>query len=184
MWGWVGDPDPNSLLGFLTTDEIGAASDSYYSNERFDQLYELQRSEDNPEERFEMLKEMQELAYAEAPYQILYYDSELHAYRTDKFGGWQNQPAEGGTPLFGYGSWGYLQLTDANAVEPSPEPSAGESPDASGAAPTPAPSGSGTDVSPASNNTLPLVLGIAALVAIIAVGLVVMRRRGAASEEE
>lgn len=183
MWGWVGDPDPNSLLGFLTTDEIGAASDSYYSNERFDELYELQRSEDNPEERFEMLKEMQELAYAEAPYQILYYDSELHAYRTDKFGGWQNQPAEGGTPLFGYGSWGYLQLTDANAVEPSPEPSAGESPDASGAAPTPAPSGSGTPAG-SSNNTLPLVLGIAALVAIIAVGLVVMRRRGAAGEEE
>ncbi len=126
---------------------------------------------------------MQEIAYEQAPYHILYYDSELHAYRTDKFGGWQNQPAENGTPLFGYGSWGYLQLTDANAVEPSPEPSAGESPDASGVAPTPAPSGAGTPTT-STNNTLPLVLGIAALVAIIAVGLVVMRRRGAASEEE
>ncbi len=44
MWGWVGDPDPNSLLGFLTTDEIGGSSDSFFSNERFDALYELQRS--------------------------------------------------------------------------------------------------------------------------------------------
>ena len=32
IWGWVGDPDPTSLLQFFTTDEIGASSDSYYSN--------------------------------------------------------------------------------------------------------------------------------------------------------
>ena len=51
---------------------------------------------------------MQNLVYDEAPYHILYYDAELHAYRTDKFGGWTNQPSEGGTPLFGYGS-GRLQ---------------------------------------------------------------------------
>ena len=183
MWGWVGDPDPNSLLGFLTTDEIGGSSDSFFSNARFDELYELQRSEEDPDVRHEYLQEMQEIAYEQAPYHILYYDSELHAYRTDKFSGWKNQPEENGTPLFGYGSWGYLQLTDANAVEPSPEPTTGASPDASGAAPTPAPSGAGTPTS-STNNTLPLVLGIAALVAIIAVGLVVMRRRGAAGEEE
>ena len=48
---------------------------------------------------------MQEIAYEQAPYHILYYDSELHAYRTDKFGGWTNQPTGGGTPLFGYGPW-------------------------------------------------------------------------------
>ena len=35
---------------------------------------------------------MQNLVYDEAPYLILYYDAELHAYRTDKFGGWTNQP--------------------------------------------------------------------------------------------
>jgi peptide/nickel transport system substrate-binding protein len=186
MWGWVGDPDPNSLLGFLTTDEIGGASDSYFSNERFDELYALQRSEPDPETRFDYLKEMQEIAYAEAPYIILYYDSELHAYRTDKFGGWENQPAEGGTPLFGYGSWGYTKLTAAGE-EPSPEPSAGESPSpgASGPAQTPAASGSGNEQPAASgSNTMLLVLGIAALVAILAVGFVVMRRRGAAGEEE
>ena len=45
MWGWVGDPDPNSLLGFFQTAEIGGSSDSYYSNERYDELYTLQRQE-------------------------------------------------------------------------------------------------------------------------------------------
>ncbi len=186
MWGWVGDPDPNSLLGFLTTAEIGGASDSYYSNERFDELYDLQRSEADPDQRLEYLTEMQELAYAEAPYHILYYDSELHVYRTDKFGGWDNQPAEGGTPLFGYGSWGYTQLTDANAPAPSPSAPASQEPGTSGPAVTPAPSGSPDVGQPTStgNNTLLLVLGLAALVAILAVGLVVMRRRGAAADEE
>ena len=36
MWGWVGDPDPTSLLKFFQTSEIGASSDSYYSNPHYD----------------------------------------------------------------------------------------------------------------------------------------------------
>ncbi|HSL34521.1 MAG TPA: ABC transporter substrate-binding protein, partial [Candidatus Limnocylindrales bacterium] len=106
MWGWVGDPDPNSLLEFFTTDQIGGSSDSYYSNPRYDELFELQRAEGDEAKRLEYLTEMQELVYAEAPYHILFYDSELHAYRTDRFGSWANQPSEGGTPLFGYGPFG------------------------------------------------------------------------------
>ena len=31
IWGWVGDPDPNSLLQILTTDAIGDSSDSQYA---------------------------------------------------------------------------------------------------------------------------------------------------------
>ena len=32
-----------------------------------------------------------------ACYHVLYYDNELHAYRTDKFAGWTNQPPDNGT---------------------------------------------------------------------------------------
>lgn len=178
MWGWVGDPDPTSLLNFFRTEEIGGASDSYYSNARFDELFLLQRAEADEAKRKALLTEIQELVYAEAPYHILYYDSELHAYRTDRFGGWTNQPSTGGTPLFGYGSFGYSKLTDLAAA-----PSAGPSVVASGA-PTPAPSGSGQPAGTASNSTLLLVLGIIALVVILAIGLVLMRRRGVTREEE
>lgn len=178
MWGWVGDPDPTSLLNFFRTEEIGGASDSYYSNARYDELFLLQRAEPDPVKRKAYLTEIQELVYAEAPYHILYYDSELHAYRTDRFGGWTNQPSEGGTPLFGYGSFGYTKLTDLAAA-----PSAGPSTPASGA-PTPAPSGSGQPAGSSSNSTLLLVLGVIALVVILAVGLVFMRRRGTTREEE
>jgi len=184
MWGWTGDPDPNSLLGFFTTDQIGSSSDSYYSNPHYDELYTQQKSESDPAKRKAILAEMQNLVYDEAPYIILYYDAELHAYRTDKFGGWTNQP-ENGTPLFGYGSGGYNLLTDASAAPSAPPsaaaPSAGSS---GGAAATPVPSSSGSSTSSGSSSMLPLVLGIGALVVIIAVGLIVMRgRRGSAEEE-
>ncbi|HET9345682.1 MAG TPA: ABC transporter substrate-binding protein [Candidatus Limnocylindrales bacterium] len=183
MWGWVGDPDPNSLLGFFTTDEIGGASDSYYSNPEYDRMYNEQRQESDEAARKEILADMQNLVYDEAPYHILYYDAELHAYRTDKFGGWQNQPVEGGTPLFGYGSGGYNLLTDlAQAASPPPSGPAA-SPGGSGAA-TPAPSAGGGQTSSDSSSMLPLILGIGALVVIIAVGLIVMRGRRGTVEEE
>ena len=64
------------------------------------------------------MAEMQNLFYDEAPYHILYYEDTLVAYRTDKFGGWQNQPANG-VPLFGYGPLDYTLLTPAVAATPS-----------------------------------------------------------------
>jgi peptide/nickel transport system substrate-binding protein len=181
MWGWVGDPDPTSLLNFLRTEEIGGSSDSFYSNERYDELFLLQRAESDETQRREYLAEMQNLVYDEAPYHILYYDSELHAYRSDKFGGWSLQPTEGGTPLFSYGSLGYTVLTVAGA-EPSPEPSGaapspGASPSPTAGTGAPAPAGSG-------GSNLPLIAGGAALVAVIAIGLVLARRRRPAQEEE
>jgi peptide/nickel transport system substrate-binding protein len=182
MWGWVGDPDPTSLLDFFRTEQIGGSSDSYYSNERYDELFLLQRAEPDEAQRLEYLTEMQEMVYAEAPYHILYYDAELHAYRTDRFGGWTNQPSEGGTPLFGYGPFGYTKLT--SLAEPSAEPT-GAAPSEGGASGAPSPTASG-DGSPAGEGSsqLPLIAGILALVAIIAVGLVLLRRRAATPEEE
>jgi peptide/nickel transport system substrate-binding protein len=184
MWGWVGDPDPTSLLDFFRTEQIGGSSDSYYSNPRYDELFELQRAEADPEQRHEYLAEMQNLVYDEAPYHILYYDSELHAYRTDKFGGWVNQPAETGTPLFGYGPYGYTQLTVASA-EPSAAPSV-EAPSAgaSAGAETPAPAEAPTEAASSGSNTILLVAGIAALVAVLAVGFLALRRRSGVQEEE
>ena len=65
---------------------------------------------------------MQQLAYDQAPYHVLFYDAALHAYRTDKFGGWTLQPTEGGLPFFAYGARDYSLLT-APAPAATPEPS-------------------------------------------------------------
>ena len=184
MWGWVGDPDPTSLLKFFQTSEIGSSSDSYYSNPHYDDLFKQQRAEADPVKRKAILAEMQNLVYDEAPYHILYYDAELHAYRTDKFAGWTNQPTQGGTPLFGYGSLGYSYLTDAS-VAPSAAPSveASTAPGSSAVTPT-ASSPPVTAPASSSSSSLPLILGVIALVVIIAMGLAIMRGRRRTTEEE
>ena len=154
LWGWVGDPDPTSLLNVLRSEEIGNFSDSFWENTRYDELFLLQRAEADEATRKAQIKEMQQIAYDEAPYIVTYYDAELHAYRTDKFAGWKDQPTEGGTPLFGYGSGGYNVLTDAKTA-----------------------SGLGSQLPL-------ILAGLGVALVIIVLALVVMRRRSPAATEE
>jgi peptide/nickel transport system substrate-binding protein len=184
IWGWGGDVDPNSLLEIFTCDQIGNSSDSLYCNERYDQLFQEQNEAATPEERKPLMDEMQEIMYNDAPYHILYYDAALHAYRNDRFTNWVNQP-ENGTPLFGYGPYGYTQLQLVGA-EPSPSaaPSDGAAPTGEASA---APSGDGTvtpPTSPTADNT-PLLAAVLGLVAIAVVALILLRRRrGPTTTEE
>jgi peptide/nickel transport system substrate-binding protein len=154
LWGWVGDPDPTSLLNVLRSEEIGNFSDSFWENARYDELFLLQRAEADEATRKAQITEMQQIAYDEAPYIIMYYDAELHAYRTDRFAGWKDQPTEGGTPLFGYGSGGYNVLTDATTA-------------------------SGID-----SQLPLMIAGLAVALLIIVLALVVRRRRRPAAAEE
>ena len=180
IWGWVGDPDPNSLLKFFLAEEIGVSSDSFYENPKYDELYQAQRREADEAKRKELLTQMQELIYAEAPYHVLFYDGQLDAYRTDQFTNWKNQPSLNGTPLFGQGSFGYWGLQAVAAATPTPAATA--EPGAS-AEPTPAPSADGTGT--AGDNT-PLYIGIVVAVIVVAgiILAVVFRRRQAREEEE
>ena len=117
IWGWTGDPDPMSLLSFFTTDQIPAGiNDCFFSSARYDELFGLQQKATDETQRKQYIAEMQQIFYDSASYHILYNDSELHAYRTDKFAGWANQPPDTGTPLFGYGYPGYLKLTSVAAA--------------------------------------------------------------------
>jgi peptide/nickel transport system substrate-binding protein len=181
MWGWVGDPDPQSLLSFFTTEQIGGLNDSFYTNPRYDELFRLQQRATDPEQRKTYITEMQEIFYEDAPYHVLYYDSELHAYRTDKFGGWVNQPPDTGTPLFGYGPIGYTKLTAAGAgASPSPSgPGAapsGASPGATAAPSEPAPA--------AAANNAPIVIAVLLALGVAAVAIVLVRNRQKRVEEE
>ena len=176
IWGWGGYPDPNSLLEIFTTGAIGSMSDSQFSDPEYDALYQKQLEAATIEERKGYIAQMQQIFYDQAPYHVLYYDNELHAYRTDKFANWKTQPLDGGTPFFVNGSLDYTLLTDAKATPtPAPSPLAAAPSVAPSVAPsaTPAPGGGGDS---GGSNTLLLVAGGVALVAIIAVGLVIWRR--------
>jgi peptide/nickel transport system substrate-binding protein len=181
IWGWSGSPDPSVLLEVFTCDAIGGSSDSLWCDQTFDDLYAKQNTEGGSE-RQATLAELQQYWYEQAPYHILYYDANLHAYRTDKFGGWQNQPKTG-TPLFATGTLNYTLLTLASEASPSPDASAGPSDGSSAAPATPAPSGDGGSGSTTSDNTM-LIVGVLAVVAVVVGGLVLARRRGSAKEED
>ena len=181
IWGWGGDPDPQSLLGLFTTDQIEAGvNDCFYSDDRYDELFRLQQRATDDATRHEYIAEMQNLFYDAACYHILYYDSELHAQRTDKFTGWVNQPPDSGTPLFGFGYSGYLAIQDVSAAPSTPPATAapGSTPGAATPAPSPGPSTGST------GDSTPLIIGAIVVIAIIAAGFWFMRRRAPTVEEE
>lgn len=183
IWSWSGNPDPNALLQIFTCGAIGGSSDSEYCNPEYDRLYAEQNKTTSTGARKAIIDQMQTIFYNDAPYHILYYDSELHAYRTDKFGGWQKQPLDAGTPLFSYSTIGYAFLTDASVL-PSPTAAASSGPAASGGGVvTPAPSA--TPAKPASDSgSTPLIIGAILLIVVIAVGFMLLRRRPANVEDE
>jgi peptide/nickel transport system substrate-binding protein len=186
IWGWSGSPDPNTLLQIFKCDAIGNSSDSNWCDKHYDELYDQQNIAQSNDARKTILAEMQQYWYDQAPYHILFYDSELHAYRTDRFAGWQNMPRENGTPLFAYGTLDYTLLTDATAVA-SPTPAASGS-GAPSTGPTAAPSASPSPGGEAGAGGTPtLLIGlIVVVVVLVAAGLFFgsRRRRAAESEEE
>ena len=183
VWGWSGNVDPNALLQIFKCDAIGSSSDSQYCNPAYDTLYEQQLVAPSADARKQILTQMQNIIYDDAPYDILFYDANLEAYRTDKFAGWQNQPTANGTPLFTYGTLGYTLLTNAAAAVASPSPSAAASNPAV-VPPTASPSASAETSTSGSSNTTIIVLA-ALVLAIVVVGLVLAsRRRGAREREE
>ena len=183
LWGWSGSPDPNGLLIVFRCDQIGNLSDSQYCNPEYDRLYDLESTQGGAD-RLATLKQMQNLIYNEAVYDVLYYDANLDVYRNDRFAGWQNMPSNG-TPFFTYGILNYTLLTDATAV-PTPGPTTVAATTAPGASPaaTAAPTPGGA--SDSGSNTMLLIVLAAALVIVVGGGWWYMRgrRSGAAAEEE
>jgi len=188
IWGWAGDVDPNSLLDIFNCDQIGNSSDSLFCDPAYDALFKQQNEATSYDQRHALMAQMQNLIYDEAPYHILYYDSNLEAWRTDHFTGWQLQPAENGSPLFGYGSWGYRQLAVAGAAAPSPTAAPSEnavsSPSGGGAA-TPAPTQETSQpAASGSDNTALIAVIVLIVVVVVVAGFVFMRRRRPETEEE
>ncbi|MDQ4096183.1 MAG: ABC transporter substrate-binding protein [Actinomycetota bacterium] len=154
IWGWGSDPDPDFILSVMTCGQINNFSDSFWCNEEYDRLYELQKTQLDVEQRAETIHQMQRIAYEESPYVVLYYDNLLEAYRTDKWEGWVQQPADAGSVMFSYGAYSYTNLRPASAEG-----------DAAG--------GSDGGSSPA----LWIIIGLAALV-VVGIGIALARRGG------
>jgi peptide/nickel transport system substrate-binding protein len=87
VWGWDWDVEPASALVVFTCDEVGDGgwNDAGYCNPYYDELYEKQAASLDPEERKDIIWEMQEIFYNDRAYVMLLYDVNVQAYNKDKF---------------------------------------------------------------------------------------------------
>lgn len=109
-WGWYVEPDPDSMLSYMTCDQRGNWSDSWYCNEEYDRLYKQQHSATDDAERAEIIKQMQEIVYLDAPYLVNAYNTVGEAWRSDRFEGFVPQPDPGGVMLISYGVENYVSI--------------------------------------------------------------------------
>jgi peptide/nickel transport system substrate-binding protein len=109
IWSWGGDLDPGFMLSCFTTTQILNWSDSEYSNAEYDAMYGQQAAAVDRDQRVEIVHQMQEHLYNEAPYIILWYNVDVQAYRTDKWTGYELVPAKDGRPV-----WTFLRGTYMN----------------------------------------------------------------------
>jgi peptide/nickel transport system substrate-binding protein len=179
-WGWVVEPDPNYQLSTFTCANrsykdgdavLANLSDSFYCNPEYDKLFDQQSVETDSAKRTDIVKQMQQMLYDDAPYVVTYYYDNREAYRSDRFTGFVPQPSPNGSLLFQYGTWSYENVKPVSA----------ESPAASGSAS--ASTGGGTTESSSSN--VPLIVGgVVALLAVLGIGVAVGRRGGRSDDDE
>lgn len=171
-WGWYVDPDPTSMLSYLTTDQLGSWSDTWYSNPEYDALFEAQQAEMDQDARVEMVHEMQQMIYEDAPYLVTAYDTIGEAFRSDRFACLVPQPDPGGVWLFQSGTYNYLNMQTAdNGDECSGEANATQA--------------SSPSESDDSMSTWVLVaLGVVVLVVLVGGGAMLVRRRATQADRE
>jgi peptide/nickel transport system substrate-binding protein len=161
-WGWIPDPDPDSVLQNWTCDDrppnaqTYGDNDAYYCNPEYDRMYAEQNSTLDPERRFEIMHEMQQLIYEESFYVVLFYLPYFQAYRSDRFTGYQPQPQPKGDLLTGYSRDAILSIR---------------------------PTAAGSAAREARGIPAVVWIAIAAGVVVIGGGVLLLRRRGAEERE-
>ena len=127
IWGWGGDPyDPSFLLSLMTTDEIGGSSDSFFSNEEYDQLFIEQAGIFDVEQRKELISRMNNILQEEVAYVVLTEDPNLQAYRTDRIANVEPAcPAETGDIICEQAGYGPLLTIEPAAGSDSSDDGGG-----------------------------------------------------------
>ena len=120
-WGWTPYVDPDPMLSYFTCDQLSMDPDNptnYYNDANwcdpsYDADYKAQKQELDRTKRIEIVHRMLRTMYDSAVYNVIVYEGDLQAYRTDRFEGWLRQPAEIGPVLFSNTSPTYANLTPA-----------------------------------------------------------------------
>jgi peptide/nickel transport system substrate-binding protein len=158
IWSWQpSGSDPGRRLGYFRTMQIENQNDCCWSNKTYDDLWQQQSEELDPQKRKAITYQMQQMLYEESPYIVLTYPKALQAWNTEKWEGWKRIPQPNGAVAY---------ISDNVSNYFNIEPKAAETTESSGGG---------------SSTTLIIVI-VVAVVVIVAVVLVLLRRRPRAEE--
>ena len=85
---WIGYTDPGPTLSAFTSPMIGSINQTGWSNAQYDKLAIEQETALNPQKRQQLIWQMQQIMYKQAPWIVLTYPYLLEAYNTDRWTGW------------------------------------------------------------------------------------------------
>ncbi|MBO0845672.1 MAG: ABC transporter substrate-binding protein [Nocardioides sp.] len=177
QWGWYVEPDPDSMLSYMTCGQRGNWSDSWFCNKQYDALYNQQHVQTDQAKREAEVKQMQQILYQQSPYLVTAYSSIGEAVRSDKFACFVPQPNPGGVWLEQYGVYNYLHIKPASEAQNCDSATAGGQ--LSGAV-------SATQGDSSSSVGMPVMIGggVVVLLALVGGGFVLLRRRATVGDRE
>jgi peptide/nickel transport system substrate-binding protein len=176
-WGWYVEPDPDSMLSYMTCGQRGNWSDSWFCNKQYDTLYHEQHVATDQAKREAEVKKMQQILYQDAPYIVTAYDTIGEAVRSDRFACFVPQPNPGGVWLEQYGVYNYVHI--------KPAAQAGNCDSATGGGHL---KGAVVATKGGSSNSIGMAFTVGGIVVIVAalavLGVLAMRRRATVGDRE
>jgi peptide/nickel transport system substrate-binding protein len=93
IWWWMGNADPQFIMSLLTPAQIGAWSDTSWTDPEYTKLFTEESTAIDPAARIALVQRMQQIAYQSSPYLIFGYPEFLEAYNTAKWDGYVKEPS-------------------------------------------------------------------------------------------
>jgi peptide/nickel transport system substrate-binding protein len=180
QWGWFVEPDPDSMLSYLTCGQRNGSSDSWFCNKQYDALYNQQHTATDDTQRAAEVKQMQQILYAQSPYLVTAYSSVGEAVRSDRFACLVPQPNPGGIWIEQYGVYNYIHMKPAAEASTCDTATSTAGDTLSGAV-----KATTSDSSSSSAGTGFLIgAGVVLLVLLVGGGVFALRRRATAGDRE
>ncbi|TDU88450.1 peptide/nickel transport system substrate-binding protein [Kribbella voronezhensis] len=114
--GWSVNPDPEEVLATHlcsrrpTASGQGGGTESFYCDPQYEALYQQQQKELDRPKRAEIIKQMEQRLYTDAPVIALYYPNDLEGYRKDRIAKVTPIPEDKGMLYGGSGYWPFYTL--------------------------------------------------------------------------
>jgi peptide/nickel transport system substrate-binding protein len=103
MYIWYWEPsgsDPGRRLGYFTTAQIQDENDCCWSDPQYDKLFQEQASTLDPQQRKQIVWQMEKIFYQQTPYIVLDYPKLLEGWNVGSWTGWERIPTPDGAVAF------------------------------------------------------------------------------------